>query len=410
MGCDSDPTGARGGTDRRLRVVAALPAYLPAYRGGGPIRTVAAMVARHGDRLDVHVVTGDHDWGERQPLPVPTERWTPVGRAQVWYARAGSAASWWRTWRAVGRLRPDVLYLNGVFPTWTTIAPLAARRLGWRPGQVLLAPRGEFGSGALALRPDKKRVFLVAARLLGLFRGVTWHASTNLEADEIAGVVPGAQIVVHENEVELPELATRAPIPTADDGRLRIVYVGRVADKKGVDVLLEALSGVSTPTRIDVIGAAPDAAYLARCERLAETARTAGHRVDIAGAVRSDRVRSLFSSADVFAFPTAHENFGHTIAEALSVGCPVLLPDTTPWSPVLRSGGGEVVGSREPADWARALQDRARRSPDERRAERARVADAYDAWQAGRNHASVFDLMPHPIDTGRARPSTGRGV
>ena len=47
-------------------------------------------------------------------------------------------------------------------------------------------------------------------------------------------------------------------------------------------------------------------------------------------------------SADIFLFPTRGENFGHVVAEALSVGCPVLTTPTTIWTDLLTSGGGSV--------------------------------------------------------------------
>ena len=39
----------------------------------------------------------------------------------------------------------------------------------------------------------------------------------------------------------------------------------------------------------------------------------------------------VFSSYDVFLFPTFGENYGHVIAEALMAGCVVITSDQTPW-------------------------------------------------------------------------------
>ena len=91
--------------------------------------------------------------------------------------------------------------------------------------------------------------------------------------------------------------------------------------------------------------------------------------------------------------PTAHENFGHVVPEALARACPVLLPDTTPWTPVLADGGGWVVPSREPGDWATAISEIARADGSQRLQARRRAAQAYDRWAAVRPTASVFDLL-----------------
>ena len=45
-----------------------------------------------------------------------------------------------------------------------------------------------------------------------------------------------------------------------------------------------------------------------------------------------DKIKPLLEKAHLFALPTEGENFGHAIFEALTVGCPVLISDQTPWA------------------------------------------------------------------------------
>ena len=60
--------------------------YLPGYRAGGPIRTLANMVDRLSDDFAFRIVTLDRDAGEREPYPgVVRDTWLAVGRAQVLY-------------------------------------------------------------------------------------------------------------------------------------------------------------------------------------------------------------------------------------------------------------------------------------------------------------------------------------
>lgn len=112
-------------------------------------------------------------------------------------------------------------------------------------------------------------------------------------------------------------------------------------------------------------------------------------RVAFHGPLEPHAVRDAFAQHDLFAFPTAFENFGHVIAEALSVGCPVLAPDTTPWTPRLADGAGGVVASREPAAWAERIRDWARADAAARTARREAAADAYDRWRD--------DAAPHVL-------------
>lgn len=378
------------------RILVLVPYYPPAFRGGGPIRTVSAMVAAHGRRHELRVLTRDGDWGSPARLGVPADCWVSRGQAQVWYRSPGPIGLARAMWQA-RRLAPDVLYLNSVFAPVETLLPLLLRRIGLiRAGHVVLAPRGEFGQGALALKPGKKRALLAVSRRIGLHRDLTWHASTAREAEEIRRAAPqrgAARVIVAENESPLPRRALRQSRPPS--GRLRVVFLSRISPKKGLHVLLQALSCAAAvaPLTLSVHGSADDEDYLRRCEQLASRARAAGHEVTFAGPLQPERVLGVFAAHDVFAFPTAHENFGHAIVEALCAACPVALPDTTPWTPTLLAGGGVLVPSRDPCDWAGVLARLAGESAAQRAARSTAAADAYDRWQDSRGILSVFDQL-----------------
>lgn len=415
---DSDaPAG-----DGRLRVLVVTPFYVPAWKGGGPIRSLAAMIEQHGDRHDFRVLTSAYDWGSPTPMELSPQAeagdWVQVGKALVRYVPVvGAPELRSRTnrkeladaWRSATDPPPDVTYLTGVFPPVWTIFPLTLRRLRrLRLGQVVIAPRGEFAPGALSLKWHKKQAFLAEARLLALFRGVMWHASTELEAAEIRAIVPNARIAVRENETQLPAKAWRgasgAPdthdTPDTTDttegyahGRrpLRVLYLGRVSPKKGVHVLLKALRYVTADVEVMIAGAVAYDAYQDELTRLSKRLR---HRVTFMGAVERDRVSDVFRSHDVFVFPTAGENFGHTIAESLANGCPVVVTaHATPWTKTAAAGGGGAVDSLDPAAWAGAIDQFAATGPESWAHARVEAADAYDEWQAARPTASVFDLL-----------------
>lgn len=60
-----------------------------------------------------------------------------------------------------------------------------------------------------------------------------------------------------------------------------------------------------------------------------------------------DASKDIFSQATAFLFPTLGENFGHVIAEALSVGCPVFVTANTPWTELIQRGAGKIIISDE---------------------------------------------------------------
>lgn len=375
-----------GSPTRRVLVLA--PLYPPAFRGGGPIRTLASLVASSPADVEVSVVCSDRDLGATERLPVPGESWLPEGRARVRYVDRRRPD---RLLRALASAPPpDLVYVNGCFdPVFSMLTRTWARR---RRLPVLLAPRGELSAGALGIHAARKRAFLRLASVAGLDRGVLWHASSEREAADVRRAIgEDAAVVVREDDHALPELASRS---RAAAGPLRLVFVSRLVPNKGLHVLLEALASVDEPWTLDVHGIEEDAAYARRCRALAAAPGMHG-RVALHGPLAPHAVRDAFAGHDAFAFPTAFENFGHVVAEALSVACPVLLPDTTPWTPRIRDGGGEVVDALDVDAWSRCLGAWARLGPRERTLRRTRAADAFDRWRA--------EAAPHVLSLALAR-------
>ncbi|MGN6449400.1 MAG: hypothetical protein ACTHLK_12565, partial [Brucella intermedia] len=145
--------------------------YLPGYKSGGPVRTIANMVEALGDEYDFRIVTSDRDVTDTEPYPDAVEgRWVRVGKAQVLYLSPAQ-----KSLRHIGdilRTTPhEALYLNSFFDPDFTLKPLLARKLGLAPAtRCILAPRGEFSEDALRLKSTKKTAFLLAAHMGRLHR------------------------------------------------------------------------------------------------------------------------------------------------------------------------------------------------------------------------------------------------
>jgi len=370
------------------------PLFAPAKNGGGPIRTLRALVSGAPADFSVYVLTGDRDLGAAERLPVEFDSWQQRDGVPVYYASAGSPAGLLKGFRALRAAGPEVIYLNGYFDPRFSILPQLLWRFGfWGRTVRLLAPRGEFGEGALNRRAFKKRAYIAVYRALGLHRKVYWHASTELEAQAIRDLWgERATILVRENETLLPERADDPPTAQpGDTGPLRAVFLGRLVEHKGLHLALEALAGATSPIEFDVYGPAEDPAYLERCRALA-AATPPTVAVRFHGPVAPERTRETLSGYDVLLMPTAGENFGHVIAESLSVSCPVVCSPHTPWNATLENGGGSVV-PLSAAAWAEAIGRRAASSAEERAEARRSAGRAYDRWRAQPAAPHVFELL-----------------
>ena len=86
--------------------------YLPGYKSGGPVRSIANMVNILSDEISFSIVTSDRDLLDRMPYPgIKVDSWNSVGKAQVYYCSPEN-----RSIRSFSRLinatPHDILYLN----------------------------------------------------------------------------------------------------------------------------------------------------------------------------------------------------------------------------------------------------------------------------------------------------------
>lgn len=102
-------------------------------------------------------------------------------------------------------------------------------------------------------------------------------------------------------------------------GRMRALYVGRIAGEKGLDRLAPLVT-LGGDTDLVLVGDGPGRAELAR--------RFAGAPVQFAGTLHGTELAAAYADADVFVFPSTTETLGLVLLEALASGVPVLAADT----------------------------------------------------------------------------------
>lgn len=226
-----------------------------------------------------------------------------------------------RTIRVLRRLRPDVVHVHEPLVPGSSLAAVAA---GPRPIVATF-----HRSGADALYRAEGAALRVLARRLGALVAVSEAARTT--ATEVLGSLAGP-IELIPNGVDLQRYsgvvaAVPRPHGGGPDDPLRVLFVGRNEERKGLRVLLEAarhLRGQVSADRLPswrLVVAGPGTEDLAH--------DTAGDDfVDWAGAVDDAEKAHLMTSADVYVAPSIRgESFGVILLEAMAAGTAVIASD-----------------------------------------------------------------------------------
>ncbi len=154
------------------------------------------------------------------------------------------------------------------------------------------------------------------------------------------------------NGVDVAQFAHGRRLRRFDDGKLNVLWVGRVEPRNGLDRMLAAFVEARRwiDARLIVVGDGPLLPRYRACVP-AEIASD----VVFAGQVVDERP-DYYASADVYCAPTRIASFGVTLLEAMAAGVPVLASDIAGFREVVRHGAeGELVSPGDPAAWARAL-------------------------------------------------------
>jgi glycosyltransferase involved in cell wall biosynthesis len=303
------------------------------------------MVEQLGDEYEFHIITSDRDLADAEPYAgVNPNQWNPMGRAMIYYISPQSCTIK-NLAKLITETPHDILYTNSFFDPIFTIRLMLARKMGWLPIKpVIVAPRGEFEEGPVRLKYPKKFAYIQVARILGLYKKIRWHASSEYEAKNIVKnmkVNPDEiRIALNFHTKIIPDMSIDVSVQSVHDSVwLRLVFLSRITREKNLDYALRVLKKVNVRVVFDIYGPAEDATYWKECQNLISQLPT-NVIAKYQGSVRPDQVPHVFGRYDLLFFPTSGENYGHVIVESLTAGTPVLISDKTPWCNLQAKGLG----------------------------------------------------------------------
>jgi phosphatidylinositol alpha-mannosyltransferase len=215
----------------------------------------------------------------------------------------------------------------------------------------------------------------------------------------------GGEYRVIPNGVDLdsPPVAPKPP-----SRELRVLFVGRPEERKGLPVLLQAFQGLAehVPTRLTVIGADREGVQRYLDDPAAES------RIEALGRVGGDELWRRLHEADVLCAPSlAGESFGMVLTEAFAAGTPVVASAIAGYSDVVTDGvDGVLVPPADPQRLAEELQ-RMYLEPARREAmgRAAREKARRYAWpRVAEQVEEVYEEVQRAPEAGRAAALAGR--
>lgn len=250
----------------------------------------------------------------------------------------------------------DVVLIHGYFLWWIPFVCYWAQAHN-KP--ILLVPHGSLTKHHRKKSPVKKQFWELTA---GRFVRRTLQAfmvASEIESTELLEVFP-------LSKTHVTGIGTELPPPPASQGRtmpvpsdtIRLLSVARIAPKKRIDLMIDALHelsrrGVKAQLVIAGDGPAEDV------ERLENQARKLGltEWVKFVGMLAGADKTAAYSSSDIFLAPSDDENFGMSVAEALAHGLPCIVSSNVASAAQLPRTAGIVLDRPTASNIASAITD-----------------------------------------------------
>lgn len=273
-----------------------------------------------------------------------------IGRSQVIFSN-GSFARITLGWRLRARMEAlfreekiDVVHVHGpLAPVLSLVAQAAGDRLdlpvvgtfhSWFPRSI---------GCRVFQRPLQRRLSTMAARIAVSPTVIEAH-DRYFEAD--FDVIPNGVDVhyFHPNGRQPGRLDAHDPP--------RLLFLGRLDPRNGLETLLEAMPHVLRRYPGTVLTVVGDGPLRARYERLAAPL---GSAVRFVGRIYDERP-DYYGRTDLYLAPTRRASFGITLLEAMACGAPVVASDLDGHRFVVgESGAGRLLEPDRPTRWADAI-------------------------------------------------------
>jgi len=339
-----------------MRVLHVTPYFAPAFRYGGPPRSILGLCRALGaSGVDVEVFTTTAN-GE-EPLPA-----APGGTAYDGVSVRYFPLAWpKRYWRGAGLrsalmksvAQADLVHIHGVWNItgWSGVS--CARAAGV---PYVISPRGMLRPAAMQRHRAMKSLAYWSIERANLRSAALLHATSPFEASELTTY--GPPVVSIANGVAPAEVSVASVEKLREQlcfqpGDAIITFLGRLHPIKRLDLLADAFAAVrqSHPNATLVIAGPDEGGHRAQVEPLFAPVADATRWL---GAVDAETTWALLTSSRALVQCSDSESFGMSVAEALTAAVPVVVTKRSGWTDVEKIGCGFSV-AHEPVAIADGL-------------------------------------------------------
>ncbi len=312
-----------------MQILHIIPSYKPAYIYGGPIVS-SSMLCESQAKLGHEVLVYTTLANGKSELDFIANIVHVVEGVNVRYFKRltkdhshFSPALLFAVWKSCKK--QDVVHIHS---WWNTVAILSVLICWLRGVRPVLSPRGMLSNYTQSTRHSMIKKVIGGFGGTFLLKKTLLHATAQQEAIEGLLLNKNWQYFIAPNIVPLPHKALFQK--HNHNNVLNLIFLARIDQKKGLELLFEALSLVKRDWNLQLFGSG-DEHYIKTLKALAKQLNIE-QNIQWRGWVAKEQKYDELKKADLFVLTSKNENFANAALEACAVGTPVLLSDQVGFS------------------------------------------------------------------------------
>lgn len=303
-----------------MKILQINASYKPAYIYGGPTMSVSKLseqLVKNGCTVEVFTTTAN---GSKELPVIPGIPQQVSGVTVRYFNRLSKDHTHFSPkllltlWKEVRSF--DLVHIHA---WWNLVSVLSCFIALLRKVPVVLSPRGTLSPYSFTNRHTgiKKIFHTIFGR--PLLQRCHIHTTSEREATAIAKLLRPKKIFNIYNLVNFP---SHIPAAVPQQGPLRLLFLSRIEQKKGLELLFTALAQCSLPYHLTIAGDG-EATYIEELKHLALQYQIQ-HCISWIGFKTRNKFE-LITQNQVLVLPSYDENFGNVVIESLCVGTAVLI-------------------------------------------------------------------------------------
>ncbi len=314
-----------------MKIIQICAAYKPAYIYGGPTMSVSKLseeLVKAGQDVTVLATTANG----KTELDVPVGEAQLVDGVKVFYFKRLTkdhthfSPSLLRflhqTIKNEKRKTKNPQLIIHIHAWWNLVSIFSCWIAKLHGVKVILSPRGMLTSYSLTNRNSKSKDLIHSLLGKALLKYCHIHATSAKEQRDVQQTCAVKGFSIIPNFVRFPKITST---PFVESETYRLLFLSRIEEKKGLELLFEALAQLTINWQLSIAGTGTPE-YVDSLKHLAERLQIQT-KIDWLGQVGDEAKFDLLAAQDLLVLTSYNENFANVVVESLAMGTPVLLSE-----------------------------------------------------------------------------------